>query len=98
MKIFDNLITLERIWEEISRRPLNEEEKAMVAKATVIRGQYGRRVCFMLVSGRTCEIPLDDSSNVPVGTEVNVENIEVITLKCIKGEEAVIQRININNI
>lgn len=97
MKIFDNLVTLERRWEEISRRPLSEEEKAMVAKATVISGQYGRKVCFMLVSGRTCEFPLDYSSDVPVGTEVNVDNMEVITLKCVKGEEAVIERISINS-
>ena len=96
MKIFSKFDTFERRWAEIARRPLSDEEKALITEATVTSNQYGKLVCFALISGQTCEITLDPNSDVPVGTKINVDNLEVITLKCIKGEEDIINRISIN--
>ena len=63
----------------------------MVEKATVEDSMYGTSVCFFMKSGGRTYVPLSRDCDLPVGTQVNLDTVKVLTLQ--KSGESDIQRI-----
>lgn len=93
MSIFDNSVLYAGKWEEKSVSNFSAEDKARIAAATVVESTYGKSVCFVMRSGGMHYIPLDNNSDVAVGTAVNVDTAQVVVLS--KQGEKDIQRIRV---
>ena len=91
MNIFSSLRVYAGKWAVSASRVFNQEELAAISSATVVPSQYGNSVCFMMVSGGKTFIPLDQSSSLGVGEDVDLSKAELMTLT--KEGEADIYRV-----
>ena len=91
MNIFSSLRVYAGKWAVKAHRVFNQEELAAIYSATVVPSQYGNSVCFMMVSGGKTFIPLDQSSALGVGENVDLSKAELLTLT--KEGEADIYRV-----
>ena len=91
MNIFSSLRLYAGKWAVRASRVFNQEELAAISSATVVPSQYGNSVCFMMVSGGKTFIPLDQSSALGVGENVDLSKAELLTLT--KEGEADIYRV-----
>lgn len=80
MNIFSSLQVYAGKWMLKSSRAFSQEEQNAVSSATVVASQYGNSVCFMMKSGGQTFIPLDQSSSLGVGENVDLSKAELITL------------------
>ena len=67
-------------WQEKECRNFTPEEISAVQSATVVASQYGNSVCFFMVGGGQCYIPLDSESTLGVGEPVNLKVAKLKTL------------------
>ena len=91
MNIFSSLRLYAGKWALKASRVFNQEELAAIRSAKVVPSQYGNSVCFMMVSGGQTFIPLDQSSTLGVGEDVDLSKAELLTLT--KQGEADIYRV-----
>ena len=91
MNIFSNLRVYSGKWSLKASRVFNQEELAAISSATVVPSQYGNSVCFMMVAGGKTFLPLDKSSALGVGENVDLNKAELLTLS--KEGEADIYRV-----
>lgn len=64
-------------WTVLEERKLTDEDKAVVASAEVVKGDYGHSVCFHMTYGGRVFFSIDEDNSSPysVGDKVNVDNI-----------------------
>ncbi len=80
MNIFSILSIYAGKWQEKDVRKFSAEEIDAVTKAEVVASQYGLSVCFFMKSGGQSYIPLDKSSSLSEGDEVNLTKASLVTL------------------
>lgn len=90
MNVFLRLKPYATKWKETNCRPFTAEEIAAVQSATVVASQYGNSVCFFMVGGGQCYIPLDRDSTLGVGESVD---LKVAKLKILskQGEDDIMR-------
>ena len=93
MNIFRKVKMYATKWKETDCRPFTSEEIAAVQSATVVASQYGNSVCFFMVGGGQCYIPLDRDSILGVGESVDLKVAKLKTLS--KSGEDDIMRVSI---
>ena len=93
MNIFGKLKMYASKWQETDCRNFTNEEIAAVQSATVVASQYGNSVCFFMVEGGQCYIPLDRDSSLGVGEPVDLQVAKLKTLS--KPGEDDIMRVSI---
>lgn len=93
MNVFLRLKPYATKWKETNCRPFTAEEIAAVQSATVVASQYGNSVCFLMVGGGQCYIPLDRDSTLGVGEPVDLQVAKLKTLS--KPGEDDIMRVSI---
>lgn len=90
MNIFGKLKMYASKWSETECRNFTNEEIAAVQSATVVASQYGNSVCFLMVGGGQCYIPLDRESTLGVGESVDLKVAKLKTLSK-QGEEDIMR-------
>ena len=93
MSIFGKLKMYASKWSETECRNFTSEEIAAVERAEVVASQYGNSVCFFMVGGGQCYIPLDRDSSLGVGESVDLKVAKLKTLS--KQGEDDIMRVSI---
>ncbi len=93
MNIFKKVKMYATKWQETECRNFTNEEIAAVQSATVVASQYGNSVCFFMVEGGQCYIPLDRDSTLGVGESVDLHAAKLKTLS--KQGEDDIMRVSI---
>lgn len=93
MNIFRKVKMYATKWQETECRNFTDEEIAAVERAEVVASQYGNSVCFFMVGGGQCYIPLDRESTLGVGESVNLHDAKLKTLS--KQGEDDIMRVSI---
>ena len=78
--IFNGAKLYAQPWNVKETRPMSDEEKSAVASATVVSGQYGNSVCFVMKNGGMGYIPLTNDSVVEVGKSLDITTLQVVTL------------------
>ena len=81
MNIFNALRIYAGKWSEKSVRDFSSEEVAAVEKAEVVESQYGFSVCFFMKSGGQTYVPLDQSSSLGIGSQVDLTKAQLVTLQ-----------------
>lgn len=81
MGFLDKLRTYAGSWSEAGREKLSKDEVAQVASATVVEGQYGLSMCFVMKAGGKKFMPLSRDSQLEEGDSVNIKSVEIITLE-----------------
>lgn len=94
MNIFKNMNDLVARWQVVEKRKFNADELSVCVDNIVVSSEFGKSIRFTHPDGTCTNIPLVPSSNVAVGTKVNLEDCEIITLE-LEGTEDRITRINI---
>lgn len=90
MNIFGKLKMYASKWSETECRPFTPEEIAAVERAEVVASQYGNSVCFFMIGGGQCYIPLDRDSTLGVGESVDLKVAKLKTLSK-KGEDDIMR-------
>ena len=80
MNIFSSLRVYPGKWQVKNTRSFSQEEIDAVDSARVVDSQYGLSVCFMMKSGGTTFIPLDQNSSKSTGDEVDLSKASLLTL------------------
>ena len=93
MNIFRKVKMYATKWQETSCRNFTPEEIAAVERAEIVASQYGNSVCFFMVEGGQCYIPLDRDSTLGVGESVDLHAAKLKTLS--KQGEDDIMRVSI---
>ena len=93
MNIFGKLKMYATKWKEVECRNFTPEEIAAVQSATVVASQYNNSVCFLMVGGGQCYIPLDRDSSLGVGEPVDLHTAKLKVLR--KQGEDDIMRVSI---
>lgn len=91
MGIFSSLQTYASKWQVKGSRAFTTEEKAEVLRAEVVPSMYGNSVCFFMKAGGQKYIPLSNDSTAVVGSSINLDSAELLTLG--KDGEADILRV-----
>lgn len=81
MGFLDKLRTYAGSWSEAGREHLSKAEVAQVASATVVEGQYGLSMCFVMKAGGKKFMPLSRDSQLEEGDSVDIKSVEIITLE-----------------
>ena len=81
MGFLDKLRTYAGSWSEAGREKLSKAEVAQVASATVVEGQYGLSMCFVMKAGGKKFMPLSRDSQLEEGDSVDIKSVELITLE-----------------
>lgn len=81
MGFLDKLRTYAGSWSEAGREKLSKTEVAQVESATVVEGQYGLSMCFVMKAGGKKFMPLSRDSQLEEGDSVDVKSVEIITLE-----------------
>ena len=81
MNIFSALRVYAGKWSEKNARDFSNEEVAAVGKAEVVESQYGFSVCFTMKSGGQTYVPLDQNSNLSIGSIVDLTKAQLVTLQ-----------------
>lgn len=81
MGFLDKLRTYAGSWSEAGREKLSKAEVAQVESATVVEGQYGLSMCFMMKTGGKKFMPLSRDSQLEEGDSVDVKSVEIVTLE-----------------
>ena len=81
MGFLDKLRTYAGSWSEADREHLSKAEVAQVASATVVEGQYGLSMCFVMKTGGKKFMPLSRDSQLEEGDSVDIKSVEIITLE-----------------
>ena len=81
MGFLDKLRTYAGSWSEAGREKLSKAEVAQVESATVVEGQYGLSMCFVMKTGGKKFIPLSRDSQLEEGDSVDVKSVEIVTLE-----------------
>lgn len=77
--IFDSL-THYGIWKKVAERSFNQAEIESVASASVVEGNHGLIVCFMMRAGGRTYLGLSPNSKLPIGEEIDLTKAKLITL------------------
>lgn len=80
MNIFDSLQNYGGKWNVVASRAFTPEEQVAVKSASVVASDYGKSVCFLMVSGGNTYIPLSNTSNLEVGDPVDIKSAKLLTL------------------
>lgn len=94
MNIFESMNDLVARWQVVEKRKFNADELSVCVDNIVVSSEFGKSIRFTHPDGTCTNIPLVPSSDVAVGTKVNLEDCEIITLE-LEGTEDRITRINI---
>lgn len=82
MNIFSTLTRYNVAWSEKSFRTLNSDELKEISGIKVTESEYGKSLCFSMVSGGVTYIPLHrDNESMPVDTVVDKNKVELVTLQ-----------------
>ena len=81
MGFLDKLRTYAGSWSEAGREHLSKAEVAQVESATVVEGQYGLSICFVMKAGGKKFMPLSRDSHLEEGDSVDIKSVEIITLE-----------------
>lgn len=81
MGFLEKLRTYAGSWSEAGREHLSKAEAAQVASATVVEGQYGLSMCFVMKAGGKKFMPLSRDSQLEEGDSVDIKSVEIITLE-----------------
>lgn len=81
MGFLDKLRTYAGSWSEAGREKLSKAEVAQVESATVVEGQYGLSMCFVMKAGGKKFMPLSRDSQLEEGDSVDIKSVEIITLE-----------------
>lgn len=81
MGFLDKLRTYAGSWSEAGREKLSKAEVAQVESATVVEGQYGLSMCFVMKAGGKKFMPLNRDSQLEEGDSVDVKSVEIVTLE-----------------
>lgn len=79
--IFDSLVRYNLGWSEKSRRSLNDAELKSISKAKVTESDYGKSMCFTMVSGGVTYIPMVKDSPLAIDTEVSLKDVQLVTIQ-----------------
>lgn len=90
MNIFRKVKMYATKWQETDCRNFTSEEIAAVEHAEVVASQYGNSVCFFIVEGGQCYIPLDRESTLGVGESVDLKVAKLKTLSK-RGEDDIMR-------
>lgn len=94
MNIFESKNDLVARWHVVESRKFTADELSVCVDNIVVSSEFGKSICFTHPDGSRTNIPLVPTSNVTVGTKVNLNDCEIITLE-LEGTEDRITRINI---
>lgn len=86
MNIFNTLRIYAGKWSEKNVRAFTPEEIKAVASTKVVESQYGLSVCFIMASGGSSYIPLEQDSTLTVNDTVDLTKAQLVTLQK-QGEE-----------
>lgn len=67
-------------WIVKSKNDFSSDDIASVKSAEVVASNYGKSVCFHLISGGSTFIPLSKDSKLGVGATIDMKNCSVLTL------------------
>lgn len=89
--IFDTLVVYDLSWNEKagSRRSLTDGEKKRISKVVVTESEYGKSLCFTMISGGHTYIPLSKTCDVLVDTEVPIDKVELFTIERVGDDDRV---------
>ena len=93
MNIFRKVKMYATKWKETECRNFTSEEIAAVERAEIVASQYGNSVCFFMVEGGQCYIPLDRESSLGVGESIDMHTAKLKILS--KSGEDDIMRVSI---
>lgn len=82
-------------WNVKSVEAFPKEDADLVASATVVEGNFGLSVCFVMKVGGMFFQPVDQNSACAIGDSVDLSKAQIVTLY--KSGEADIQRIRVIN-
>lgn len=99
MNIFENMNDLVARWQVVTRRKFNADELSVCVDNIIVKSKYGKHIRLYYHSDVDGEltyisIPLTPTTEVPVGTKVNLDDCEILVLVNQSGDE--ITRISIN--
>ena len=72
---------------------VSEDDKKVISSVSVVPSEFGLSACFTLVNGFKAYIPMNPEEKVEVGDELNIDNIEIVTLERLGSED--IERVRI---
>lgn len=77
MTIFEVFKHYATPWKPVVERPLSDEDKAVIASAEVVKGDYGLSVCFHMTYGGMTFISIDEDNSTAhgVGDKVDIDKI-----------------------
>lgn len=80
--VFGSLQVYGEAWQVTSRRKFNSDEIAAIRKNEVVPSQFGKSVCFFLVSGGSTFIPMSNHGKQPeAGESIDMTKCELLTLE-----------------
>ncbi len=77
--IFDSL-THYGIWKKTAEREFNQAELSSISSASVVEGNHGLIVCFMMKAGGRTYLGLSPNSHLAIGEEIDLTRAKLITL------------------
>lgn len=81
MNIFSALHRYADKWSEKEVRNFAPEEVTAVDRAVVVESNYGSSVCFFMKQGGQTYIPLDQNSNLGIGSTIDLTKAQLVTLQ-----------------
>ena len=67
-------------WNVKEKRSFTDEERDAVLNAVVVANQFGKSVCFYMKGGGQCYFPLTPDSEIGVGENVDLTDLQILTL------------------
>lgn len=89
MNIFASLVTGPAIWRVRHKRFLSPWEKLNIVSATVVASDYGYKAECLTKKGDKRYVPISAAMEVTVGMQLNINDIEVLTLT--NGHDSIIR-------
>ena len=77
-------------WKVKEERSFTDEEREAVLNAVVVANQYGKSVCFYMKAGGQCYFPLTPDSEIGIGENVDLNNLQILTL-CKEGIDEIMR-------
>ena len=80
-------------WTVRASYPVSEADKKSIKSAEIVASNFGKAVCFTMISGAQCFIPVSNDCNPAIGQKIDPSLMEVIELE--KQGEGIKKRIRI---
>lgn len=80
-------------WTVRASYPVSDADKKAIKSAEIVASNFGKSVCFTMISGAQCFIPVANDCRPAIGQKVSPDDMEVVELE--KPGEGIIKRVRI---